>query len=63
MSSCGSRIWSARTPSCGWLLGQLGYVRYPRWEAVRSRRLGATYIVVERSPDLLGGRTNAAGRG
>lgn len=47
----------------GWLLGELGSVRYRRWEAGRSWRLGATYIVVERSPDLVGGRTNAAGRG
>ncbi|MFF3948557.1 VOC family protein [Streptomyces sp. NPDC001902] len=39
----------------GWLLGELGYVRYQRWEAGRSWRLGATYIVVERSPDLVEG--------
>ncbi|WP_329189033.1 VOC family protein [Actinacidiphila glaucinigra] len=40
----------------GWLLGELGYVPYQRWEAGRSWRLGATYIVVERSPDLVAGR-------
>ncbi|MEU1619804.1 VOC family protein [Streptomyces sp. NPDC005722] len=37
----------------GWLLGELGYVPHQRWEAGRSWRLGATYIVVERSPDLV----------
>ncbi|SNT24776.1 Catechol 2,3-dioxygenase [Actinacidiphila glaucinigra] len=40
----------------GWLLGELGYDRYQRWEAGRSWRLGATCIVVERSPDLVVGR-------
>lgn len=39
----------------GWLLGRLGYAPYQRWEAGRSWRLGPTYIVVERSPDLVGG--------
>lgn len=39
----------------GWLLGELGYALYQGWEAGRSRRLGPTYIVVERSPDLIPG--------
>ncbi|MFI2303760.1 VOC family protein [Actinacidiphila glaucinigra] len=40
----------------GRLLGELGYVPYQRWDAGRSWRLGATYIVVERPPDLVAGR-------
>ncbi|MEU4091452.1 VOC family protein [Streptomyces sp. NPDC026673] len=39
----------------GWLLGELGYVRYQEWAAGRSWRLGTAYIVVERSPDLIPG--------
>ncbi|MFB7928689.1 MULTISPECIES: VOC family protein [Streptomyces] len=38
----------------GWLLGRLGYVPYQEWEHGRSWRLGATYLVVERSPALRG---------
>lgn len=38
----------------GWLLGALGYVQYQDWSGGRSWRLGPTYIVVERSPDLDG---------
>lgn len=36
----------------GWLLGELGYRQDQDWPAGRSWRLGATYLVVERSPDL-----------
>jgi hypothetical protein len=39
----------------GWLLGELGYLPYRRWEAGRSWRLGATYIVVESSPAITAG--------
>ncbi len=38
--------------SWGWLLQQLGYTVFQTWPAGRSWRLGATYIVVEQSPDL-----------
>ncbi len=38
----------------GWLLGALGYAVHQNWAAGRSWRLGPTYLVVERSPDLLG---------
>jgi len=38
--------------SFGWLLQALGYTEYQSWEAGRSWRLGATYIVVEQSPAL-----------
>jgi catechol 2,3-dioxygenase-like lactoylglutathione lyase family enzyme len=37
--------------SWGWLLGQLGYELFQDWPAGRSWRAGATYIVVEQSPD------------
>jgi Glyoxalase/Bleomycin resistance protein/Dioxygenase superfamily len=36
----------------GWLLTELGYAGYQDWPVGRSWRLGATYIVVEQSPDL-----------
>jgi catechol 2,3-dioxygenase-like lactoylglutathione lyase family enzyme len=36
----------------GWLLGRLGYEPYQEWPDGRSWRLGATYLVVERSPAL-----------
>lgn len=41
----------------GWLLGQLGYRPFQKWEAGLSwsldgGALGLTYLVVERSPDL-----------
>ena len=36
----------------GWLLTELGYTAYQDWPAGRSWRLGATYLVVERSPAL-----------
>lgn len=39
----------------GGLLGGLGWERYQDWPAGRSWRLGGTYLVVERSPDSVGG--------
>ncbi len=36
----------------GWLLGELGHTVHQDWPAGRSWRLGATYLVVERSPAL-----------
>jgi catechol 2,3-dioxygenase-like lactoylglutathione lyase family enzyme len=36
----------------GWLLTALGYEQFQDWPDGRSWRLGATYIVVERSPAL-----------
>jgi catechol 2,3-dioxygenase-like lactoylglutathione lyase family enzyme len=42
--------------SFGWLLETLGYVPYQRWEHGRSWRLGATYLVFERSPALTADR-------
>lgn len=41
--------------SLGWLLDELGYRLYQDWPAGHSWRLGATYVVAERSPDLAGG--------
>jgi catechol 2,3-dioxygenase-like lactoylglutathione lyase family enzyme len=38
----------------GWLLGSLGHTVHQEWGAGRSWRLGPTYVVVERSPDLVG---------
>ncbi|MFC9505690.1 VOC family protein [Streptomyces sp. NPDC057002] len=38
----------------GWLLARLDYAPYQEWEHGRSWRLGATYLVVEQSPDLRG---------
>lgn len=38
----------------GWLLARLGYGQYQDWPRGRSWRRGATYIVVEESPDLSG---------
>ncbi|GAA4526737.1 GNAT family N-acetyltransferase [Amycolatopsis samaneae] len=40
--------------SWGWLLTALGWREYQRWSAGVSWRLGATYLVVERSPALSG---------
>jgi catechol 2,3-dioxygenase-like lactoylglutathione lyase family enzyme len=40
------------TVSFGWLLGALGYTVFQDWPAGRSRRLGDTYLVLERSPAL-----------
>ncbi|MFJ3339485.1 VOC family protein [Streptomyces sp. NPDC086766] len=38
--------------SLGWLLETLGYAVHQNWDGGRSWRLGATYLVVEQSPDL-----------
>lgn len=38
--------------SIGWLLGRLGYSVFQDWDGGRSWRLGATYIVIERSSAL-----------
>jgi catechol 2,3-dioxygenase-like lactoylglutathione lyase family enzyme len=38
--------------SIGWLLRELGWTEFQRWSAGVSWRLGDTYVVVERSPDL-----------
>ena len=38
--------------SWGWLLTELGYLPFQEWEHGRSWKLGATYVVVEQSPDL-----------
>jgi catechol 2,3-dioxygenase-like lactoylglutathione lyase family enzyme len=38
----------------GWLLEALGHAVHQDWPAGRSWRLGPTYLVVERSPDLDG---------
>lgn len=40
----------------GWLLGQLGHEVFQEWEHGTSYRLGATYLVLEQSPDLAMGR-------
>ena len=40
--------------SWGWLLTELGYTPYQEWLAGRSWLLGATYLVLEQSPDLAG---------
>lgn len=49
-------IWvadlDATKDSWGWLLSELGYEVYQDWIDGRSYRLGATYIVLEQSPDL-----------
>ncbi|ANG86193.1 VOC family protein [Microbacterium aurantiacum] len=37
-------------PGWEWLLGELGYEPFQRWDGGRSWRLGATYIVVTRAP-------------
>jgi len=36
----------------GWLLRELGWVEHQRWPAGVSWKLGATYVVVERSPAM-----------
>jgi catechol 2,3-dioxygenase-like lactoylglutathione lyase family enzyme len=38
--------------SWGWLLESLGYREFQNWDAGRSWRLGATYLVVEQSSAL-----------
>ncbi|WDZ85008.1 VOC family protein [Micromonospora cathayae] len=40
----------------GWLLGELGWTPFQDWPAGRSWRLGGTYLVLEQSPALRGGR-------
>lgn len=42
----------AAETSLGWLLGELGWTEYQRWEHGVSWRLGATYLVVEASPAM-----------
>ncbi|MFJ6014111.1 trifunctional class I SAM-dependent methyltransferase/NUDIX hydrolase/VOC family protein [Streptomyces sp. NPDC092952] len=46
---------AAAVRSWGWLLGELGHVPYQHWENGRSWRRGESYVVVERSPDLVPG--------
>ncbi|HEV7654611.1 MAG TPA: VOC family protein [Mycobacteriales bacterium] len=41
--------------SWGWLLGKFGYRRFQDWPGGVSYRLGPTYLVFERSPDLVAG--------
>jgi catechol 2,3-dioxygenase-like lactoylglutathione lyase family enzyme len=41
--------------SWGWLLEALGWAPFQEWPVGRSWRLGETYLVVERSPDLTAG--------
>ncbi len=36
----------------GWLLSELGYSQFQDWPDGRSWRLGATYLVIEQSPDM-----------
>lgn len=40
--------------SWGWLLGELGFAPYQKWDAGRSWRRDRTYIVLEESPALRG---------
>jgi catechol 2,3-dioxygenase-like lactoylglutathione lyase family enzyme len=41
--------------SWGWLLAELGYGPFQRWADGASFQLGSSYIVLERSPDLIPG--------
>ena len=41
------------TTQWGWLLTELGYQPFQEWPGGRSWRLADTYIVIERSPDML----------
>ncbi|MEU3188485.1 trifunctional class I SAM-dependent methyltransferase/NUDIX hydrolase/VOC family protein [Streptomyces sp. NPDC006923] len=45
----------AAEKSWGWLLGELGYTPFQRWEHGHSFRRADTYVVIERSPDLRAG--------
>lgn len=36
----------------GWLLSELGYRQFQDWPDGRSWRFGATYLVIEQSPDM-----------
>ncbi|WP_188191203.1 VOC family protein [Nonomuraea sp. SYSU D8015] len=53
-------IWvpdlSRATSSWQWLLEALGYTVFQDWKNGRSWRLGATYLVLEQSPDLTADR-------
>lgn len=49
--------------SWGWLLAELGYQPYQRWDHGISYRHGPGYIVLERSPDLLPGPHRRRGAG
>lgn len=40
--------------SLGWLLGELGWREYQRWDRGVSWRYGASYVVIEDSPDRRG---------
>jgi len=42
--------------SLGWLLGELGWTEYQRWQGGLSWQIATTYLVVEQSPDLQPGR-------
>lgn len=46
---------AAAERSWGWLLGELAWSPYQRWEHGQSWRCAGTYLVVERSPALAGG--------
>lgn len=46
---------AASEPGWAWLLGRLGYRCDRTWAGGASYRLGAMYIVIEHSPDLLAG--------
>lgn len=37
-------------PTWGWLLGELGYQPYQRWDGGRSWTAGGTYVVLEAAP-------------
>lgn len=46
-----------RAVACwGWLMAELGYIPFQDWSHGASWRLGATYLVVERSPALTADR-------
>jgi len=43
---------STAQPTWGWLFERLGYAPFQEWEHGRSWRLGASYVVLEESPDM-----------
>ncbi|QIQ05521.1 trifunctional class I SAM-dependent methyltransferase/NUDIX hydrolase/VOC family protein [Streptomyces liangshanensis] len=49
-------LWVPDLPSAearwGWLLGELGYAPYRRWDHGRSFRRADTYVVIEQSPGM-----------
>ena len=53
-------VWVADLARAGprwrWLLGELGCLPHQEWPDGFSLRRGATYVVVEQSPDLVGDR-------